>query len=215
MPDDFAPIMSVLQEPQRRLWNELGAVPKSFVLYGGTALALQLGHRTSIDFDLIGTSSFDPQELYDSIPFLAGATLLQQAASTLTCVVDRGGPVQISFFGVPRVKRLAKPLIAGNGLAVAPLIDLAGVKVALVQKRAEAKDYLDIDALLRSGKVSLPTALAAAKAIYGESYSPELSLKALAYYGDGNLPKLPQPVRDRLAAAVAAVDLDYLPAIEP
>jgi hypothetical protein len=84
---------------------------------------------------------------------------------------------------------------------------------AVVQQRAEAKDYLDIDALLRDGRLDLPTALAAARAIYGPKFNPQLTLKALSFFGDGNLSRLPQAVQDHLATAAREVDLDRLPDI--
>ena len=68
MAADFAPRLDVLREPQRRLWNELGAVPAEFVLYGGTAIALHLGHRQSDDFDFFAHHRFDPAKLATSIP---------------------------------------------------------------------------------------------------------------------------------------------------
>jgi hypothetical protein len=46
----FTPCFDVLPQPQKALWSELKDVPDTFVLYGGTAIALQLGHRQSIDF---------------------------------------------------------------------------------------------------------------------------------------------------------------------
>lgn len=45
------PILAALPDEQRRLWPALADVPDAFVLYGGTALALRLGHRSSVDFD--------------------------------------------------------------------------------------------------------------------------------------------------------------------
>ena len=67
----------------------------------------------------------------------------------------------MSFFGVPGLGRVREPLVCpGNGARVAALIDLAGMKAAVVQKRAEAKDYLDLDAILAHG-VDLSAALAA------------------------------------------------------
>lgn len=59
----------------------------------------------------------------------------------------------------------------------------------------------------------LPTALAAARAIYGTPFNPQNTLKALSYFEDGNLRRLPRPVRDRLARAAREVDLDRLPVI--
>ena len=47
----FEPRLDILAEPQRELWPELDAVPPEFVMYGGTALALHLGHRMSDDFE--------------------------------------------------------------------------------------------------------------------------------------------------------------------
>src|SRR5579863_2265153 len=85
-------------------------------------------------------------------------------------------------------------------LKVASLIDLAGTKASVVQVRAEARDYIDIDALMSAG-IDLPTALAAGQAIYGRQFNPELTLKALSYFDDGNLRRLPGPLKARLARA--------------
>ena len=210
----FQPRLDILPAPQRRLWDELRALPPEFTLYGGTAIALHLGHRHSVDFDFFGSRALDPVALMPTIPFLAGATIVQREPNTLGCIVDSGGPVLLSFFGVPALPRLAEPLIAeGNGVRIAALLDLAGTKAAVVQLRAEAKDYLDIDALLTRGGLDLPMALAAAQALYGDSFNPLATLKALAYFDDGNVVNLPTAARDRLARAVGAVDLDRLPRI--
>ena len=214
MPDAFMLRLDILPTPQRRLWDELGAVPPEFVLYGGTAIALYLGHRESVDFDFFGNRSLDPTQLTLAIPFLAGATVTQRAPNTLSCSVDRGGQVKLSFFGLPGIPRLRPPLIApDNGLAIASLLDLAGMKASVVQMRAEAKDYIDIDALLADGRIDLPTALASARAIYGAEFNPQITLKALSYFDDGSLRKLPADMKDRLMRAAAAVDLDRLPVI--
>jgi hypothetical protein len=215
LPSHFVPRLDILPAPQRRLWGELVAVPREFVLYGGTALALQLGHRQSLDFDFFGDRPLDPTNLISAVAFLAGAVVTQLEPNTLSCTVDRGGAVKLSFFGLPRMPRLLPPLIArDNNLQVASLLDIAGAKASVVQVRAEAKDYFDIDALLTDGSIDLPTALAAAKVIRGEQFNPQSTLKALSYFGDGNLRRLPRLVKDRLAKASRAVDLDRLPAID-
>jgi Nucleotidyl transferase AbiEii toxin, Type IV TA system len=210
----FQPRLDILPPSQRRLWDELAAVPEEFTLYGGTALALHLGHRQSLDFDFFGTRRFDPAKLAAEIPFLVDAEITQREANSLTCIVDRDGPVKMSFFGVPGIVRLA-PLhrAPDNGLKVASLLDLAGTKASVVQVRAEAKDYIDIDAVITAGLVDLPMALAAAAAIYGQQFNPQITLKALSFFDDGNLGILPRATRQRLAAAARAVDLDALPEI--
>jgi hypothetical protein len=101
-----------------------------------------------------------------------------------------------------------------NGLQVASLLDLAGTEASVVQSRAEARDHIDMDALMRLGKTDLPTALAAAGRIYGEAFNPEITLKALCYFEDGNLRGLPEDLKLRLATAAREVDLDHLPALD-
>ncbi|MGE5056408.1 MAG: nucleotidyl transferase AbiEii/AbiGii toxin family protein [Acidobacteriota bacterium] len=59
----FAPKVEILPTAQRRLWDELKHTPKDFVLYGGTALALTLAHRTSEDLDFFSNHSFAPDSL--------------------------------------------------------------------------------------------------------------------------------------------------------
>jgi hypothetical protein len=212
---EFSPRVGVLPEAQRRLWGELSAVPEEFTLYGRTALALHLGHRKSVDFDFFGSRALDVASLEAGIPFLAGATVVQREKNTLTAIVDRGAPVKVSFFGVPKLPRLAPPVIANdNGLKIASLLDLAGTKASVLQVRAEARDYVDMDALIQIGKVSLPFALAAAEKLYGSSFNPEITLKALSYFEDGNLRELPVDMKFRLAGAVSKVDLDHLPSMD-
>jgi hypothetical protein len=207
--------LDILPPAQRSLWDELIGVPPSFILYGGTAIALYLGHRQSIDYDFFAFENFDPLRLYDEILFLQGSEILQSSPNTLTCLVDRGAPVQVSFFGIPRAGQVRAPaMAAGNNLKLASLVDLAGMKAATVQRRAEAKDYIDIDALLRAG-IDLPTALASARVIYGEAFNPQLTLKALCYFDEPGLGDLRRDLRQELVQAVREVDLGKLPDLQP
>jgi hypothetical protein len=194
----FAPRLDILPEPQRKLWPELAAVPRWFVLYGGTAIALRLGHRASVDFDFFSSIPFTPAELLRQVGWLDQAELLQSSPNTLTGVVKRGAPVKISFFGGLRLGRVAEPELTADGIIlVASMLDLAATKMAVIQQRAERRDYLDLAALFAAG-VTLSTALAAAQALYGEQFNPMISLKALSYFGDGDLPQLPAALQDRL-----------------
>lgn len=212
----FSPDLHVLPEAQRQLWQELRAVPVEFTLYGGTAIALQLGHRTSVYFDFFGCGAMDVISLERGLPFLARAQVTQRENGKLTAIVDRGGPIKVSFVAVSRLPRFAAPLVADdNGLRVASLLDLAGTKSLVLQVRAAAQDYIDMDALIHAGGISLPLALAAARKLYGKSFSPEITLKALSYFDDGDLQQLPADLKSRLAHAVKDVDLDRLPRLAP
>jgi hypothetical protein len=205
----LVPNLSMLPPPQLKLLPELESTPESFTLYGGTALTLRLGHRTSVDFDFFSNAPFDPERLASTLPYLKDAEIVRMAQDTLTCRVSQGGAVLVSFFGGLGLGQVAeRDAVNGMALHVASLLDIAGTKVAVVQKRAEVKDYLDIDALLRNG-VDLPTALAAGSVVYGRSFNPLISLKALSFFDD--VPMLSGAVRERLSAAVEAVDVSKLP----
>lgn len=209
--ETFAPRLDVLPTAQRALWSELGATPDDFTLYGGTAIALQLGHRQSVDFDFFGAIDFDPDDLVKRVPYLKGGRIVQSAASTLSVWLDRGGSAKISYFGVPEIGQVEPHRAADDiGVKIASLVDLAGLKTVVVQSRAESKDFVDLDAMIAAG-VALPTALAAATIIQGSSYNPQVSLKALSYFEDGDLKSLDAGVRSRLRAAVLSVDLKTLP----
>jgi hypothetical protein len=209
----FDPKLEILPAAQRSLWGELKQTPQNFVLYGGTAMALRLGHRQSDDFDFFTNEGFEPSALLHSLPYLKGARVDQRGDNTLTVVVDRTGPVKLSFFGDVRMNHVDEPdLSPNNEVQIASLLDLTATKLKTVQQRAEAKDYRDISVALESGIV-LSRAIAAARGIYGRSFNAMATLKALTYFGDGNLESLPLNTQERLRTAAESVKLEALPLI--
>jgi len=211
----FEPRLDILPGPQRLLWPELSQTPEQFTLHGGTAIALRLGHRPSMDFDFFAFEPFAPNDLLQRVPYLRGATVRQLAPDTLTATVERDGPVQLSFFGGLDLGQVALAERAvGPGIKVASLLDLAGFKVAVVPQRVELRDYNDIHTLLTRANIPLPTMLACAKIIYGSQFNPLLALKALAYLEDPALAALSAEVRRDLVAAIESTDLRRLPAVE-
>lgn len=212
MTESFTPRVDVLPPAQQRLWRELDGTPTGFVLYGGTALALRLGHRQSADFDFFSSADVDSGRLLREAPYLREAEVVQRGPDTLTCLVDRGGPVRVSFFGGLNLRRVADPdALAAPAIRIASLLDLAATKAEVVQARAAAKDYLDVDALIQRAGISLPDALGAAAAVFGPAFNPVLTVKALSFFGDGDLGTLPGEVRRRLLDAASTVDPTRLP----
>jgi hypothetical protein len=213
----FEPRLDVLPESQVRLWPELDAVPADFILYGGTALALRLGHRVSEDFDFFSSQGFDPEKLRSRLPFFHDIDAADPGAwvhrkpDNLEAFVDRGGPVKVAFFGgLNTLGRVEDPArAAGSRVRVASLVDLAGMKMRVIQVRGSWKDYVDVHALVSHG-VDLPTALAAARAI-DERFVPETSVRALQYFGDGTLDRVTESVRRDLTRWVRNVDVRRLP----
>ncbi|WP_419165381.1 nucleotidyl transferase AbiEii/AbiGii toxin family protein [Candidatus Palauibacter sp.] len=93
------PRLDALPPQQRQLWPELRSTPSGFALYGGTALALRLAHRESEDFDFFSRAPLDAERLLTEVSYLDRADKVRRAENTLTCLVDRDGPVRVSFFG--------------------------------------------------------------------------------------------------------------------
>jgi len=199
----MTPVLSCLPEAQRAFWPRLRAMPSHFVLYGGTAIALRLGGRQSVDFDFFSSESLDADHLVQKVDFLQSAVLIQSAPETASWLVRQGGTdIKLSCFGGLTFGRVGQPESSvDNGLPIASLIDLAAQKVKVVQVRAEAKDYLDLDLLMRSG-VSLEDSLGAACALY-PNFALMPTLKALSYFEDGDLTALPSEVKQRLTTASA------------
>jgi hypothetical protein len=196
----FSPKLAALPVAQRALWVDLKQVPRRFVLYGGTGLALRLGHRQSEDFDFFADAPVNPDELLNSLPLFKGAVVRQKALNTLSVTVHRPDAVKLSFFGLT-CRRVQDPDVTDDGvMLVASLLDIAAFKMAVVTERAEAKDYLDVHALLKSG-LNLSDALGAAEAVYGGQFNPLITLKALTYFRDGDLPSLPEDVKQALRVA--------------
>jgi len=200
----FAPKLSALPAAQRELWPELKQAPPQVVLYRGTALALRLAHRQSIDFDFFSDAPMDPDRLLADVSLLRDATVRQKALNTLTVTVGQPIPVKLSFFGLP-LRRVGEPEATSDGvIRVATLLDVAACKMAAIQSRAEAKDFVDIHALLSQG-IPLAQMLGAAQAIYGAQFFALVSLKALTWFEDGDLPTLPAEIKSNLRRAAGEV----------
>lgn len=197
------PRLDTLPQAQRALWPRLSEVGPDFVLYGGTALSLQVGGRISIDFDFFSKRPLEIDLLWKRVSFLKESSLQQRADDTATFIVGEGPDlVAVSFFGNLGFGRVSDPVkFSDNGVVGAGLLDLAAQKMKVIQQRAEAKDYQDIHTLLSTG-ISLEEALGACCALYA-NFNPAISLKALSYFGD--IGSLPQNIRNDLSTAASRV----------
>jgi len=206
----FIPRMEILPPAQRRLWPELSRAPElGFVLYGGTAIALHLGHRQSIDFDFFTDKPLDRNLMEMAFPFLSRSRVLLERPNTFEVLVPCGNArkkhVKVAFFGTITVGRVGEPETTEDGvLQVASLDDLMAMKLKVLLQRVEAKDYLDIAALIQAG-VSLSKGLAAARNMWGDGFQPSESLKALVYYEGGDLHTLARDEQETLIVAASAV----------
>jgi hypothetical protein len=201
MPERFDPKLGSPPKAQQEIWPLLApARGLSFVLYGGTAVALYRGHRASVDFYFFRPAPLDKGEIEASFAFIPKARTVQEAENTLVVIATMpSGPVKLSFFGGIALGRINEPfLTADSTMLVASPDDLLATKLKAILDRAEAKDYQDISALL-AADLSLETALGAFAKMYGKD--PGLPLRAIGFFKDGDLPSLPKADQNILRAA--------------
>jgi Nucleotidyl transferase AbiEii toxin, Type IV TA system len=206
----FKACMQILPQGQQRLWPELASVTAAgFVLYGGTAIALRLGHRTSVDFDFFSEQALDRELIGAIAPFVGRGNVIQDERNTLSVLIpvaeEDATQVKVSFFGTIGFGRVGEPAFTEDGvLQVASMEDLLATKLKVILQRAEAKDYRDIAAIIGSG-ANLLAGLAAARELFGKTFQPSESLKALTFFADGDLSTLTNREKTVLIHAASTV----------
>ncbi len=170
----------ILDQKRSRILPLLVDFKNDFYLAGGTALALQLGHRDSVDFDFFCQNSFSTNELYKKIEKTFSSCQLikvQEAKDTLTLMVDTN--IKLSFLGY-RYK-LIRPLKEEKYLKIASIEDIGCMKMSAIISRSVFKDYVDLYFILHH--FNLATLLNLAKKKF-PTIDSNLVLKSLVYFDD-------------------------------
>jgi hypothetical protein len=212
MPLRLDPKLNILPAAQREIWDLLANAPGlGFVLYGGTAIALHLGHRESLDFDFFRAEPLDKNQIRATFDFVRGAAVLQDSLNTLVILAEMpSGVVKVSFFGGIGFGRVNDPLQTKEGvLLVASLDDLMATKLKATLDRAEAKDYRDIAEMISAG-VSMSTGLSAFSKMFGGE--PSQVLRSIGYFKDGDLASLGEV--DRRILRDARDQITLLPEVQ-
>jgi hypothetical protein len=211
----FKAILKNLPKAQRELWPQLAPLASmGFVLHGGTAIALRLGHRDSLDFDFFTELPLDRISLVSAVPLLASAITLQDEPNAYTALVRMpAGEVKLSFFGEIAFGRIGEPGLTDDNVAVvASLDDLMAQKLKVVMQRVEAKDYCDLAALLRAG-LSLASGMGGAAALFGADFSAMECAKALVHFKGGDLATVPPKDKETLLKAVRSLRYTITPGV--
>lgn len=121
---------------------------KDFYLAGGTGLALQLGHRDSIDFDFFSKKNIDTIKLFSKIKkVFKGHKILkvQEEKNTLTVFIDEN--IKLSFFAYDY--KLINDPVKEPYFNIASIFDIACMKLSVIVSRATIKDYIDLYFILK------------------------------------------------------------------
>lgn len=148
-----------------------------FYLAGGTALALQLGHRKSVDLDFFAAHFPKRDELLHSLIDFS-PKIVQESAGTLDLLIH---DVQVSFmeYSYPMLEEL----VLFSGIKMAGIVDIGCMKISAISSRGSKKDYIDLYFILQ--KMALEDLLDAFSIKYkGVEYSKTHIMKSLVYFND-------------------------------
>lgn len=154
---------------------------REFYLVGGTAIAIYIGHRRSIDFDLFKYTSLHPVTIIAKIvsfgfPYLVTRRVSEQLNMTIN-------NVKFTFFQYPF--QIESKNSFEDFLKMPDLLDLAAMKAYALGRRSRWKDYVDFYFLLRD-HYSVDEISSRAVEIFDQLFSPKLFRAQLSYFQDIN-----------------------------
>ena len=168
-----------LEPATLELIRKLQADPifEGFELVGGTALALMIGHRISIDIDLFSQQAFDAQEVLEHLEKTYGFSLQYMHKNTLKGVIDHVF-VDIITHAYPKVG----DVVVSDGIALISKPDIAAMKVnAICGNGTRAKDFVDVYFLLKEYGVDEILGFYAKKYAQRNTFH---ALKSLTWFDD-------------------------------
>ena len=176
---------SRLPEAQRRALDRLKSVPRmaDFYLAGGTAVAVHLGHRLSLDLDFFSVRpDADLDAVRDSVRHaFAEASTVAQTDTAVQLLCD-GAPIDLVRYPYPPLRAIEQ---TADGVAVASLLDLAAMKLGALSRRGLRRDFWDLAEIVRRGGVSLEEACRAYRERYGVAEADLYHvLRSLAWFED-------------------------------
>ena len=168
----------VLNSDQEQLLSLIQTFSSDFYLVGGTAIALHIGHRRSIDFDLFTDNTFDPMvtrnKVIQSKPV---EYTFSQGAGELTVLVEK---VKITFFHYPF--NVDRSVNFDNYIRLPDLITLGAMKAFALGRRAKWKDYVDLYFIFK--EFSFQELVKKTNSIFKTEFNEKLFRTQLGYFDD-------------------------------
>ena len=168
----------VLNNDQKLLLPFIKSFCPSYYLVGGTAIALHLGHRRSIDFDLFTDSTFDPMVIRNSIIKSKSIDYtFSQGVGELTVLINK---VKMTFFHYPFI--IKRDMLFEQIIALPDLITLGAMKAFALGRRAKWKDYVDLYLIFQ--KYSFQEIIDKTNSIFKAEFNEKLFRTQLSYFND-------------------------------
>lgn len=180
----------VLPPSQRAFWEVLSAnadllKENGYYLAGGTGLALQLGHRESVDFDFFSEKKDTAVKMEQWMQKIPGFRMRGMESDALDAEI---GDVKVSFIGSYKYPMIESP-VESHGIRIASATDIGLMKLLAITHRATPRDYIDLATLFQGGH-PLVELIARSTEKYGKTFNPMISMRALAFLEDleGEMP---------------------------
>ena len=154
-------------------------------LVGGTALALQYGHRQSIDLDFFGILPEDKEKLVEMTKRVGNVLVTNRSKMILQTVINQ---IKVDFVDYSRYKWIDEPVM-GDGFVLASDKDIAAMKVNAIIGRGTRKDFIDLYVLLQ--RYSLSEIMAFYKQKYPD-FSEYRALLSMTYFEDAEMQDMPK-----------------------
>jgi len=170
----------VLSENRKKIIPSFVTWKNEFYLAGGTGLALQIGHRDSVDFDFFTKNSFDPNKLIKKLTKIFDKNsfkVIQIEKNTLSILLN--SEIKISFMTYDY--SIVSPFISTEYLNIASIPDIACMKLSTIMQRSALKDYVDLYEIMKI--YTLEQLLSFAKKKY-PMIDSTIILKSLSYLED-------------------------------
>ena len=169
----------ILSDNQKELLPLMAQFRREYYLVGGTAIALYLGHRRSIDFDLFKPSAINHKRNLDKLAASSFThAVTRRVSEQMNLVVN---DVKVTFFQYPfPIDPTAK---FENCFRLPPLLQLAAMKAYALGRRSKWKDYVDLYFLLLD-HFTIADISAVATQIFGDLYSEKMFRSQLCYFDD-------------------------------
>ena len=169
----------ILSDRQLELLPLMAKFRREYCLVGGTAIALHIGHRRSIDFDLFKLSRLNHKKNLDKIGSGGFAHQVTRRVEEQMNLIVNG--VKVTFFQYPFLIQTEDNF--ENVFRLPSLLTLAAMKAYALGRRSKWKDYVDLYFLLK-GYHSLEKVVGKASEVFGDLFSEKLFRAQLSYFDD-------------------------------
>lgn len=171
-----------LDKLRQEVFGKLMSFQSHGVLAGGTAIALQIGHRRSYDFDIFTRLPLTPS-LWDKAKRVFGKGMLKTLSTKNQLNFVTSENISITFF-YDEIKPLC-PEVQTSSISLLDLRDLAGNKAFTIGQRGKWRDYVDLYFLLKTNSTTLKQTIDNCSQRSKEEIFPtKLFLEQLVYFDD-------------------------------